>query len=358
MNSPEGDRHSGNKVWLASLTSFQVWVWAEGRWYRLSLALLWNVIFLLDQQSVRLLAPSLPNPQHSLALPKCCYSSSAISLFSRCRVPRLHGSQSRTCSSMTSEIACAVLLRQPASASPSSRFTQAGHAGHVHTQQSQKRICCEGAPTTLTSHPQPSLQDLARASPSGQSRGSEWEWEYLGTGALSGTAYTAFSTPILAGKRESQDHLARRYLLICCANNHPHNTIEFTVPQRGSSAESPTEVPHKHICDPLPAQLSPRATSGLCTSLWEKSRRLPRADPVSGSGTFCNPRLPEPTRRSRAKGQEAGRFPPKTCAHTGSGPFSLPPPLSFLPVPAPEPPAPPAPPVPSISSVRKEETSF
>lgn len=31
-NSPEDDRHSGNKIWLASLTSFQVCVWWVVEW--------------------------------------------------------------------------------------------------------------------------------------------------------------------------------------------------------------------------------------------------------------------------------------------------------------------------------------
>lgn len=77
FNPPKDDRHSGNKIWLASQASFQVCVWGRGGWIQtapLALVLvlddrtetslervLERVLF-LDQQSVKLRAAALPNP--------------------------------------------------------------------------------------------------------------------------------------------------------------------------------------------------------------------------------------------------------------------------------------------------------
>lgn len=146
------------------------------------------------------------------------------------------------------------------------------------------------------------------------------------------------------GEQGSQGHLAWRYLQICCANNHPHNTTQLIVPQQGSSAQNPGEVPHKN---PPPCCLSNTLAPGSARPSYKKTRCFPRGELRERFSDVAHlpfrPSLQEPTRVSRARGQEAGRSPPKSALTRSPAPSSISPPPSFLPAPVPAPPAPPVP---------------
>lgn len=142
-----------------------------------------------------------------------------------------------------------------------------------------------------------------------------------------------------------------------------HHSIHYPLigqlcgkPSRG------TRLPPKHTHKTrthCPPNSCPAPPPGSAHPSPGKARRFPGAEPgqrvLDISHLPFRPPLWEPTRRSRARGQEAGRAPPKSAFMPGPAPFPsfhLP---SFLPAPVP---APPEPPAPSISSAQKEETSF
>lgn len=133
------------------------------------------------------------------------------------------------------------------------------------------------------------------------------------------------------GEQGSQDHLARGYLQICCANNHPHNISQFIVPHQGSSAQNPGEVPCEN---PAPRCLPNTLVPGSARPSRRKTRCFPRElrERVSDVShlPFRSP-LREPTRVSRARGQKAGRSPPESALTRSPAPFSLPLPPSLLP---------------------------
>lgn len=131
----------------------------------------------------------------------------------------------------------------------------------------------------------------------------------------------------------------RRYLQICCASNLPRNTTQFTVPQPGSSAQSPRTAPHQSPAPRCPPNSRPTEPP--------QTRRFPKQNPVDGLGS--SPTSPSdspvgsPTRIQLAR-RISREVSPQTFAHAGSRPLFSPS-SSLAPVPA-------------VLSPLEEETSF
>lgn len=119
----------------------------------------------------------------------------------------------------------------------------------------------------------------------------------------------------------SQDHLARRYLQICCANHHPHNTTQFIIPQLGKSAPNPGEVPHKN---PAPSRLPNTLAPGSARPSRGRLAAFPEENSESESRMFpIFPSNPSPGAHThipceRPRSREVS---PKICAHAESGPL-------------------------------------
>ena len=118
-------------------------------------------------------------------------------------------------------------------------------------------------------------------------------------------------------------------------------TTQFTVPQPGSSAQSPRAAPHK---SPAPRCLP---NSRPTEPPRGQTRRFPKQSPVSGLGSSPTSRSDSPVgspTRIQLERRRSREVSPQTFAHAGSGalfsPFS-----SLAPVPA-------------VLSPLEEETSF